>query len=95
MYSRKILAEEETADHRDKPFPSVLPLPGSISLGVGVVTTAGNGEGPAARTEVALTYFHTACDTALVDSIVFTAFLVPHDSSSQRRLVCMRVEKNQ
>jgi hypothetical protein len=49
-------------------------------LGAGVTTAVGGREDPAARTEVALTYFHTACDTALVDSILFTAFLVPHDS---------------
>ena len=67
---RKILAEEETADHRDRLFPSVLPPLGSTSLGAGVVTALGAREGPAAKTEVALTYFQTACDTALVDSIV-------------------------
>lgn len=80
MYSRKILAEEETADHRDELFPSALPPLGSTSLGAGVMTAVGGREDPAARTEVALTYFHTACDTALVDIILFTAFLVPHDN---------------
>ena len=35
------------------------------------MTAVGGLEDPAARTEVALTYFHTACDTALVDSILF------------------------
>ena len=30
---------------------------------------AGSREGPAANTEVALTYLHTDCDTALVDNI--------------------------
>lgn len=46
----------------------------------------GGREDPAARIEVALTYFHTACDTALVDSILFTVFLVPHDNISRKRL---------
>ena len=83
VYSRKILAEEETADHRDKLFPSVLPPLGSTRLGAGIVTAVGGREVPAARTEVALTCFHTACDTALVDIILFTTFLVPHDNNIQ------------
>ena len=84
MYSRKILAEEETADHRDKFFPSVLAPLGSTSFGVGVVTAVGGLEDPAARTEVALTYFHTACDTALVDSILFFSTTIEFEDAVKK-----------
>ena len=48
---------------------------------------AGRGDrgGPAARTDVALTYFHNACDTAFVDSIVMKAF-----NNFRRCLTCTR-----
>lgn len=60
------------ADKRDDFFRPPL---GRTILGESDTAARGVREGPAARTEVALTCFHTACDTALVDSIVRDAFV--------------------